>query len=89
MARGKARKIVSRVVGAAFLLGVIALIVVASLPKPVPVDAAEVERGVLEVTIDEAGRTRVKDRYTISAPLAGTLARIELRPGDTVEEGAV
>ena len=45
MARGKARKIVSRVVGAAFLLGVIALIVVASLPKPVPVDAAEVERG--------------------------------------------
>ena len=89
MARGKARKIVSRVVGAAFLLGVIALIVVASLPKPVPVDAAEVERGVLQVTIDEAGRTRVKDRYTISAPLAGTLARIELRPGDTVEEGAV
>ena len=56
MARGKARKIVSRVVGAAFLLGVIALIVVASLPKPVPVDAAEVERtGYVEALLRASG----------------------------------
>jgi len=39
------------------------------------------------VTVDESGRTRVKDRYVVSAPLAGNVARMALDPGDTVEEG--
>ena len=33
--------------------------------KPVPVELAAVERGPLRVTVDEDGRTRVKDRYTV------------------------
>jgi HlyD family secretion protein len=41
------------------------------------------------VTVDEDGRTRVKDRYVVSAPLAGDLARIELRPGDEVNAETV
>jgi HlyD family secretion protein len=64
-------------------------LVFAWMPQPIPVDAAAVERGRLEVTVDEDGRTRVKNRYVVSAPLTGNLARIALDPGDLVEEGAV
>ncbi len=70
-------------------VGLLAMIVVAWLPKPVPAEMAPVTRGPLEVTVDEDGRARVKDRYTVSAPLAGNLGRIELHPGDAVEQGAV
>jgi HlyD family secretion protein len=48
-----------------------------------------VVRGPLEVTVDEDGRTRLKDRYVVSAPLAGTLVRPSLRAGDSVARGAV
>lgn len=56
-------------------------------PKPIPVDMASVTKGRMEVTIDEEGKTRIKERYTVSAPLAGRLRRIELDPGDPVEAG--
>lgn len=74
----------------AFLgLGLIAMIVVAFLPKPVPVDLVPVRRAPLRVTVDEDGRTRVTDRYVVSSPLSGNLARIELDPGAPVEDGQV
>jgi len=56
-------------------------------PQPVPAELAEVMRGALEVTIDEEGETRVRDRFVISAPLAGRVLRIELEPGDAVVAG--
>jgi HlyD family secretion protein len=56
-------------------------------PRPVEVDVATVTRGPLEVTVDEDGKTRVRERYIVSAPLAGQLARIELQAGDAVEPG--
>ncbi len=84
-----ARRWLRRGVGALAAAGLVALIVVASLPSPVPVDVAAAVRGRLEVTVDEDGRSRVKDRYVVSAPLTGNLARIELEPGDAVEAGAV
>ena len=71
------------------VLVVIALIVVAAMPKPLPVDVAVVEQGPMQVTIDEDGYARVKDRHVVSAPLSGSLARIELDPGDEVKQGAV
>ncbi len=61
----------------------------ASRPKPVVVDVASVTRGDLLVYVDEVARTRVRDRYVVSAPLAGNLLRIELRPGDVVHAGGV
>ena len=70
-------------------LGIVAAIVLASLPKPVEVDTAEVTLGTLQVTVDAEGRTRVRDRYVIAAPLYGNLARIELDPGDDVQVGDV
>ena len=59
----------------------------AFLPKANSVDAGTVVRGPLQITVDDDGRTRVKDRYVVSAPLAGTLERIELHAGDRVEAG--
>ena len=64
-------------------------IVWAMLPKPVNVDVATVRQGELVATVDELGHTRVQDRYIVSAPVAGSLARIELAAGAEVEAGAV
>jgi HlyD family secretion protein len=66
---------------------VIAGVVWAFLPRAIDVEAAAVTRGVFQRTIDEDGRTRVLDRYTVSAPIAGMVERIRLREGDVVKAG--
>jgi multidrug efflux pump subunit AcrA (membrane-fusion protein) len=43
----------------------------------------------MQVTVDEEGETRVRDRFVVSSPVAGRVQRIELEPGDRVPEGAV
>jgi HlyD family secretion protein len=53
-------------------------------PQPVEVELAPATQGRFETTIDEDGKTRLTDRYVVSAPLAGRLARITLREGDPV-----
>ena len=72
-----------------FLWGLLCAALIAGLvyafwPQPVPVDLGEVSRGPLEVTVDEEGETRVKDVYVVSAPLPGRLMRIESEVGDWV-----
>jgi HlyD family secretion protein len=57
-------------------------------PRPVDVELAPVTQGRFEATIDEDGKTRIADRYIVSAPLAGRVARIALREGDVVQAGA-
>jgi HlyD family secretion protein len=57
------------------------------MPRPAPVDVVRVAAGPLRVTVDEDGRTRIKERYVISAPIGGQLRRIELHPGDAVKAG--
>ncbi|KYF61937.1 hypothetical protein BE11_50175 [Sorangium cellulosum] len=79
-----ARKILYAVL-AALLLGVVAL---AFLPKPDLVESSAVTRGPLVVTVDGDGRTRIKDRFVISAPVGGQMPRLELHPGDRVKLGA-
>jgi HlyD family secretion protein len=66
---------------------VLAAVVYGFLPKPVPVDIAIVQRAPLRVTVEEEGRTRVRDRYVLSAPVPGYLRRIELKVGDGVSKG--
>ena len=63
------------------------LAVVLLRPQPLVVETARVTRGPLEVTVGHEGRTRVKDRYLVSAPLAGRLQRLPLKAGDVVEAG--
>lgn len=56
-------------------------------PRPIEVEVATVKQGRFEQAIEEDGRTRLKERYTISAPVAARLARITLREGDCVNAG--
>ena len=51
------------------------------------VDLVTVSRGPLQITIEEEARTRLKDRFVISAPTAGYLRRIEAKVGDPVRRG--
>jgi HlyD family secretion protein len=78
-------KLIKWTFGVLVVGGLVAATVSAFMPKPVPVEVASVERGDLRVTVDEDGKTRVIDRYVVSAPLGGTMGRIELDPGDPVE----
>ncbi len=65
----------------------LALIVAGLWPKPVPVEVAEITRGALVVTVSEEGMTRVRNRYVISAPVAGQLRRIDWKAGAEVKAG--
>ena len=58
---------------------------VALREQPVSVDAAPVIEGPMIVTIDQEGVTRVRNVYTVSAPIAGHLDRTSLEEGDPVE----
>lgn len=74
---------------AAGAVAAIGLLAWAFAPRPVDVEVAKVSTGAFEVTIDEDAKTRLTERYVVSAPLAGRLARITLREGDAVAADAV
>ncbi|MFN9728251.1 efflux RND transporter periplasmic adaptor subunit [Acidovorax sp.] len=65
----------------------IAALAWAFAPRPLEVETASVTRGHFEQSIEEDGRTRLRERFTISAPVAARLARIQLREGDSVQAG--
>lgn len=67
----------------------IGLLAWAFRPQPVAVEVAEVARGHFEQTVEDDGKTRVRERYVVSAPLAGKLRRIELKAGDEISRGAL
>lgn len=78
-----------RIAWAVLAVALASAIALGMRPKPVPVETALARRGTLLVTVDEDGRTRVTDRYQVSAPLAGTVRRVTLRPGDSVAQGDI
>jgi HlyD family secretion protein len=67
------------------LLCLVGLFAWALWPKPVPVDVARLSLGPVLVAVDEEGRTRIKDVYTVSAPISGKVLRRHLEPGDPVK----
>lgn len=46
-------------------------------------------RAPIAETLSEEGKTRLKTRYHISAPIGGHLRRIELQAGDSVRQGQI
>ncbi len=68
---------------------IIGLLVWGFWPQPVLVEVVTVNRAPLTITIEEEGRTRVIDRYVISAPVSGVTCRLQLKVGDAVERGQV
>lgn len=70
-------------------LGAVVAVVVGAIvygfwPRPVQVDLVAVLKGPMRVTVDEEGKTRIRERYIVSAPLGGTLLRVQLKPGHSV-----
>ena len=72
----------------AVLLVIAAGVVWSLLPRPIPVEAAAVTKGAFVATVDEDGKTRIRERYVVAAPLAGRLTRMRLKVGDRVDAGA-
>ncbi|MGB8697818.1 MAG: efflux RND transporter periplasmic adaptor subunit [Thermosynechococcaceae cyanobacterium] len=58
-------------------------------PIPIPVGTATVEQGELQVTVNAEGKTRIRDRFTIAAPINGYLDRLRWDEGDWVQAGTV
>jgi len=67
------------------LLFLVTLLTLGFWPKPVPVETAVAAVGPLRSTVNEEGKTRIRNRYVVSAPVAGQLRRIGFEPGDPVK----
>jgi HlyD family secretion protein len=65
---------------------IVTIIVIGFIPRPVLVDVAISKRDTLQVTIEEEGKTRVIDRYVLSAPVDGFARRLDLNVGDIVKK---
>ncbi len=70
--------------GAVVLVG---LIVAGLWPKPVPVETTKVVTGSLRTTVNEEGKTRIRHRFVVSAPVSGQLRRIPFKAGAEVKAG--
>ncbi|MDO8331404.1 MAG: HlyD family efflux transporter periplasmic adaptor subunit [Fluviicoccus sp.] len=64
-----------------------ALLVWGLMPSPLRVETAKVAVEPLQVTLEEEGRARVRDRFVLSAPISGYLRRVTAKVGDTVQSG--
>jgi HlyD family secretion protein len=71
------------------LMAALGAIVWSLLPRPIQVETADVVIGRFIATVDEDGKTRVRERYVVAAPLAGRLTRVRLKPGDPVSDNDV
>jgi HlyD family secretion protein len=56
-------------------------------PRPIEVETARIELRDIAVTVEEEGRTRVREVFIVSAPVSGRMERLDLHPGDEVTAG--
>ncbi|MGE3542262.1 MAG: efflux RND transporter periplasmic adaptor subunit [Candidatus Tectimicrobiota bacterium] len=78
-----------QILGLLAVLAGLTLSVLALRPTPLQVDLGQVRRGPLRVTVNAEGKTRLRQRYIVSAPVTGRLERLHLKEGDVVEAQAV
>src|SRR5579859_2899326 len=67
------------------VLGALGLGIWLMMPRPVPVETETVTKGKFVATVDQDGKTRIRERYVVAAPLSGRLSRVRLKAGDTVK----
>lgn len=72
-------------IGSGMLL--LVFLLVAAWPRPTRVELAVIDRGVVRHELVDEGRVRVRDVYTVAAPVGGALQRVRLEPGDAVAAG--
>lgn len=70
-------------------IAILSAVLWAFRPTPIAVETHPVTRGELQVSVNAEGKTRIRDRFVISAPVSGRLTRIELKAGDLVKPGQV
>lgn len=73
-----------RLITLALLLAMAAGLAWAFWPRPLPVETAAIAARDIIVTVEEEGKTRIREVYTVSAPITGQVMRIDLHPGDEV-----
>ncbi len=76
-----------RVITWTLSLGLLGFIGYGLRPRPVEVEIGMVARGPLTVHVVEEGKTRIRNRYIVSAPVAGQMRRVPLKNGDLVKAG--
>ena len=81
------RHLIRRTMSWLGVLLLVSLIVWGLWPKPIVVETGLVARGPLTVHVAEEGKTRIRNRYVVAAPVAGTMHRVALKPGDPVTAG--
>ncbi len=83
----KQKTLIKRLLTLGLAAALLLFFVYSFMPKPVPVDMAQVSLGPMQVTVSDEGYTRVHDVYVVSAPITAHLLRIEQHVGDEVVAG--
>jgi len=78
-------KWIKRGIGLVVLAVVLATTIYALMPQPVGVDIAMIDRGTVEVAVDEEGVARIRDVFRVSTPVAGSVQRLPIEEGDVVK----
>ena len=84
---GKPRHLLRKTLTWAVGLGLLAVIGLGLRPQPIEVELGTVTRGPLTVHVVEEGKTRIRNRYVVAAPVAGQMRRVALKAGDEVKAG--
>jgi HlyD family secretion protein len=69
------------------IVALVALVFFVVIPQPVSVEIAVIDRGTVRETVVDEGRTRMREVYVVSAPVAGRVLRVAVEPGDQVQKG--
>lgn len=85
--RPKGRGLLRKLILWLAIAGVVALVAMAMRARPVEVELGRVGRGPLTVHVSEEGKTRIRNRYIVAAPVGGSMQRVTLKPGDEVKSG--
>jgi len=80
-------KWLKRALAALVVLAIVAGLVWALRPRPVPIDLATLDRGPMAATVDEEGVARIRDVFKVSAPITGRVSRLPVDVGDLVVAG--
>lgn len=82
-----AAKWIKRMLVTAALAGIAGGFIWLMWPQPIQVDVAKAVLGRMQLTVDEEGISRIREVYTVSAPVSGKVARSPREVGDHVVAG--
>ncbi|MGB7328306.1 MAG: hypothetical protein WBD31_25745 [Rubripirellula sp.] len=81
------RRFASKLIWLIILATIVGYLIYGFLPKPVEVEVAAPTIGSLQISVDDDGETRIREKYIISAPVTGKMLRVDLHAGDEVIAG--